>query len=121
MFFATQDSDEAIGARFFEQELVDEFFLVGLGFEMVIGSVGLLGEGFGMIDEALGLGLDEREKVLASDFEDVIDEAIEMLVAAEGEMAVKDDPVMAAEDGYNGGRESFAKAVHGVLLPTAVW
>jgi hypothetical protein len=44
-----------------------------------------------------------------------------MLVAAEREMTMKDHAVMAGQHGYNGRRESFDKAVHGVLLQRRVW
>ena len=100
---------------------MNEFFLVGLGFEMMIRSVGLLRQLFGMIDQALGERLKERQEVLAFDLECVIDKAIEMLITTERQMATKNDSIMATEHGYNGGRESFDKAVHGVLLPTVVW
>ena len=99
---------------------MDEFFLVGLGFEMVIRSVGLLRQLFGMIDQALGERLKEGQEVFAFDLERVIDKAIEILVAPERQMATKNDSIMATEHGYNGRRESFDKAVHGVLLPTVV-
>ena len=100
---------------------MDEFFLVGLGLEMVIRSVGLLRQVFGVIDQALGEWLEEGQEILAFDFERVIDEAIEIFVAAERQMTTKNDSIMATEHGYNGGRESFDKAVHGDLLPTVVW
>ena len=100
---------------------MNEFFLVGLGFEMMIRSVGLLRQLFGMIDQALGERLKERQEVLAFDLECVIDKAIEMLITTERQMATKNDSIMATEHGYNGGRESFDKAVHGVLLPRVVW
>ena len=100
---------------------MDEFFLVGLGFEVAIEDVGVLGQCLGVIDETLRQRLDEGEKVLAFDLERVIDEAIEMLVTAEGQMATKNDSIMATENGYHGGRESFNKAVHGVLFPMVVW
>ena len=62
---------------------MDEFFLVGLGLEMVIRSVGLLRQVFGVIDQALGEWFEEGQEILAFDLERVIDEAIEILVAAE--------------------------------------
>jgi hypothetical protein len=121
VLLATQDCDEAIRAWLFQEKLVDEFFLVGLGLEVLIGRVGLLGQLFGMIDETLRERLDEGKKVLPPYFQDAIDKIIEMPIAAKRQMAMKNDAIMAAEHGYNGGRESFDKAVHGVLLPTVVW
>ena len=100
---------------------MDEFFLVRLGLEMVIRGVGVLGHRLSIVDEVLRQRLDERDEVLAFDLERVIDEAIEMLIASKGEMATKNDSIMATEQGYNGRRESFNKAVHGVLLSMAVW
>ena len=121
MFLATKDGDKAIGMRLFAQKLVDEFFLVGLGLKRAIGGVSVLGHRLSVFDKALRQRLDERDKVLAFDFEGIIDEAIEMLVAPKGKMATKNDSIMARKRGYNGGRESFNKAVHGVLLPMVVW
>jgi hypothetical protein len=121
MLHAAQDGDEAVGAKFFQQELVDEFFLFGIVAEKAIRRVGLLRERLSKLDEALRKRLDEGQEVLAFDFEAVINEAVEMVVATEGQMAVKNHLIMAAEDRYNGGRESFDKTVHGVLLPVAVW
>src|SRR5579864_3870521 len=84
---------------------------------MAIQNVGILRQRLRLIDEALRERLDERDEVLAFDLEAVIDKAIQMLVAAERQVAAKNDSIMATEHRYNGGRESFNKAVHGVLLP----
>ena len=73
---------------------MDEFFLVRLGLEMVIRSVGLLRQVFGVIDQALGEWFEEGQEILAFDLERVIDEAIEILVAAERQMATKNDSIM---------------------------
>jgi hypothetical protein len=73
-----------------------------------------------MFDETLGERLNERQKILAFDFEPVIDETIEVLVASKWEMTVKNHSIMAGQDGYNGRRESFDKTVHGVLLQSRV-
>ena len=121
MFLAAQDGDKTVLAGFVAKEFLDEFVLVGLGLKVLIRRVGLLRQLFGMIDQTLGKGLEKRQKVHAFHLEGVIDKAIELLVAAKGEMAVENDAIMATENRYNGGRETFDKAVHGVLLPRAVW
>jgi hypothetical protein len=63
---------------------VDQLFLVGLVVEKAIWCVGLLRERLSKIDEALRKRLDEGQEVLAFDFEAVIDEAVEIVVATEG-------------------------------------
>src|SRR5207249_1054055 len=113
---AAQDGDQAVAVRFLFEEAVDKLVFVRLGFEVLVGGVGVLGQGVGVFDETLGERLNEGQKILALDFEPVIDEAIEVLVAAKREMAVKNHSIMAGQDGYNSRRESFDKTVHGVLL-----
>jgi hypothetical protein len=120
-FFAAQDGDQAVATRLLFEQLMDEPVLVRLGFEVLVGGVGVLGQPLSVLDETLGERFDEGQEILAFDFEAVIDEAIEVFVAAEGKVAVKNHSVMAGQDGYNGRRESFDKTVHGVLLQRFVW
>ena len=100
---------------------MDELVLVGLGFRSADRGRWHSWPMFGMIDQTLGKRLNEGQEVLTFDLEPVIDKAIEMLVTAKREMAVKNHSIMAGQDGYNGRRESFDKAVHGVLLQSSVW
>ena len=55
------------------------------------------------------------------DFQSVIDEAVEVIVTANREMAMKNDSIMAGARGYNGRSESLDEAVDGVLLQRQVW
>ena len=74
-----------------------------------------------MIDEHLGLPLDEGKEILAAHLEAAIDPAVEVGVAAEGQVTLENDSIMAAENGYNGVSESLVKVRrHGVLLPGGV-
>ena len=98
-----------------------DFLLVRFALQELVRGLAPLSDVLGVLDEDLRLQFHEREEVHALDPEAVIDEAVEVLVATEGEMAVKNDPVMATENGYNGRRESLDKAVHGVLLQWNVW
>jgi hypothetical protein len=95
-------------------------FVVPLLTRETINVFGLL---LGMIDQRLRLLLDPRQEVLAADLEAVIDPAIQVLVAAEGEIALENDSIMAAEHGYNRLSELLREVEvrrHGVLLQ-AVW
>jgi hypothetical protein len=79
----------------------------------------LLGEGFGVGDEGIGLLFEEGEEVLALDAEGMIDKAIEVGVVTEGEVAPEEEAIQAAENGADGAGELDDKSVvrrPGVLL-----
>lgn len=120
-FHATEDGDEAVVVGALTQELSNQLLLVVLALQELVRHAGLLRQLLAMLDEALGLLLDERQEILAFELEGVIDEAVEVVVTAEGKMAMKNDSIMAGEGGYNGRRESLDEAVHGVLLQRVVW
>jgi hypothetical protein len=120
-FQAAEHGHEAIVVGLFPEEFADALFLVVFAVEELVGCIGLLSGRLGVIDQKLRLLFDEGQEVLAFDFQAVIDEAIEVVVAAEREMAMKNDAVMAGENGYNGRSESLNEAVHGVLLQWLVW
>ena len=101
------------------EEVVDEFLLVGAVLEVAVDGPGLSGQLLGMVDEFAGLELDERQEVLASQFESAVDPATEVVIAAEGEIALENDSIVALKGGYNRIGESLRKAEvrrHGVLL-----
>ena len=68
---------------------LDEFLLLGPALEALIGNAGLGDLSLGVIDESLRLLLDEGQEVHAAHFETTIDPAVEMLVTAEGQMALE--------------------------------
>ena len=85
---------------------------------MVRGLV-LLREAFGVGDEFVRLAFQKREEVFAFDAESMIDKTIEVGIVAEGEVALEEDAIKAAENGNDRGGELDDKTVvgrHGVLL-----
>jgi hypothetical protein len=119
-FLDAQDSNQAILAPTFAPNFLDELLLAMEAPERLIRRLGLLRQLLGMIDEHLRLLFDEGQKVHAAHLEAVVDPAVEMLVTAEGKVALENDAIMAAENGYNQIGE-FLREVevrrHGVLLP----
>src|SRR5205085_1440867 len=84
------------------------------------GGAGRLRQLLGMLDERLGLAFHEGQEVLAAQVEGAIDPGVEGAVAAEGEVALEDQAIVAAQDRYNRRGELLRKAGvrgHGVLLP----
>lgn len=117
-FHDLKHGDEAFALWTLAEQFLDEWFLLGFAGEPLEGNAGLVGFGLSMIDEGLRLLLDEGEKIFAAHLEAVIDPAIKMVVAAEGQVPLENDSVVAAEGGYNRVGE-FRREVrrHGVLLP----
>jgi hypothetical protein len=119
-FLDAEDGDQAVVAPMFAKGLPDEFLLAMEALEVMIRSPGLCCLLLGMVDKGLGLLLDPRQEILAADLEAVIDPAVQVIVAAKGEIALENDSIMAAENGYNRIGE-FLREVevrrHGVLLP----
>src|SRR5436309_10220028 len=117
---ATQDGHQAVAQTPFPALLLDHFFLgVGSAEEVVEGTGGR-GHRLGVSYQGLRVLLDEGQKILAAQLQGAIHPAVEVAVAAEGEMAFENHSIMAAQDAYNGTGEFLREAEvrrHGVLLP----
>ena len=117
-FHDLQHGDEALLARRLAEKLLDQLLLLGPTFESLIGNAGPLGLSAGVIDKDLRLFLDEGQEIHAAHLQAAIDPTVEVRVAAEGEMSLENDSIMAAEHGYNRGGEFLCEVRrHGVLLP----
>src|SRR5262249_36374813 len=71
-----------------------------------------------VFDQRVGGLRDQGEEVLAGDLQAMVDEAVEHAVITEGEIALEDDPVKAAQGGEDEGSELGGEGVvriHGVL------
>jgi hypothetical protein len=72
-----------------------------------------------MGNERVRLAFDKGDKILATHLEPVIDEAVQVRVVTEGQIAFEKDTVVAVENSYNRRSEALREAVirrHGVLL-----
>jgi hypothetical protein len=119
-FLDAEDGDQAVITPLLAKDLPDQFLLAMEALQVMVRSPGLFRFVFGMVDQRLGLPLNPRQEVLAADLEAMIDPAVQVIVAAKGEIALENHPIMAAENGYNRSSE-FPREVevrrHGVLLP----
>src|SRR5262249_47434310 len=114
-----QDADEPLAEAPVADGLLDDLLLSVAALEVVVGGLVLLGELLGVVNELVGFLLQPREEVLARDAEDAVHEAVEVGLAAEGQVAFEDDSIGAGEDAEEGRSEldeERAGAVHGVLL-----
>jgi hypothetical protein len=60
--------------------------------------------------------LQQRDKILATHPQHVVDEGVQMSVAAERQVPLKDHSIETTQDGYNGAGELVDERDHGVLL-----
>jgi hypothetical protein len=109
-FHDLEHRDEARLAWRFAEHILDELFLLDVALEPLKGNAGFVGLGLGMIDEDLGLLLDERQEIHASHLEGMIDPVIQVLIASEWQISLENDSVMATEDGYNRSSEFLCVA-----------
>ena len=68
-----------------------------------------------MADECIGILGKDGDEIFTADAKSIVDEGVEVLIAAEGKVSLENDSIEAAQGGYNGGCELRDKGFHGVL------
>ena len=82
---AAEDRHQSLGDAVVSDDILDVGLLAELSLVVFVGPTGLLGEGFGMLDQAVGCRLQQGEEVLAADLQHAVHKRVEVGVVPEGE------------------------------------
>lgn len=107
---------EWVPGRFFLDDLLDQLLFAVMALKEQVRYLGILCHPFGMIDQPLGLKFHKRNEIPPSHSEPIINKRVQLGIAADRVVSFEDHSIKTGQREYNEVRESFEKAVHGVLL-----
>jgi hypothetical protein len=117
-FHHTKDRDKVrlgIGGPF-QEKVPDQLFLAMWTLEVQVRNTIFFSHTFGMVNQPLGLFFNERKEIHPTHAKPVINKVVKLPVRPNRVVPFKNNPIKTAKCAYNILRESFQKAVHGVLL-----
>lgn len=111
-----EQSDEAFGQPVTADDVGDQGLLAEEALLVLVGSPRCLGERFTMSDQIVGMPFQKLQKVLATDLQHVVHEAVEPGLVLERKVTLENHPVEALQCGGDRAPELLDERIHGALL-----
>jgi hypothetical protein len=121
-FRDAEDGHQAHVEAVFADQLVDEFLFLESALAIFVGAALLPGDVLAIFDQRFRMPLQPRQKVFPPHPQNPIHVIVQIILAAKRQIALENDPIKTAQQGYNGNGKLLDKTfgkVHGVLLSMA--
>lgn len=111
-----EHGDEAFGQPVTADDVVNQGLLAEEALLVLVGAPSCLGERFAMGDEIVGMPFHKLQKVLATDLQHVVHEAVEPGLVLERKVALENHAVEALQCGGDRAPEFLDERIHNALL-----